>query len=58
MFNMELLFRINGFVYSYRTPRLNEVIRLIYTMGKDLQETKNRKRNEISHLSGWVVVRN
>ncbi len=41
--------------FQYRTPRLNEAVRLIYTLGKSLQETKNRKRNEISHLSGWVV---
>ncbi len=41
--------------FQYRTPRLNEAVRLIYTLGNGLQETKNRKSNEISCLSGWVV---
>ncbi len=41
--------------FQYRTFRINEAARLIYTLGNGFSETKNRKSSEISHLSGWVV---
>jgi site-specific DNA recombinase len=40
---------------QYRTPRLNEAVRLIYTLDKGFVEMKNRKNNEFSCLSGEVV---
>ena len=41
--------------FQYRTARLNEAVRLIYTLGKGLGEMKNRKDAEISGLSCEVV---
>ncbi len=41
--------------FQYRTTRLNEAVRLIYTLGTGFRKTKSRKSSEISHLSGWVV---
>jgi site-specific DNA recombinase len=41
--------------FQYRTPRLNEAVRLIYTLDKGFVEMKNRKNNEFSCLSGEVV---
>ena len=41
---------------EYRTSRLNEVVRLIYTLGKGLSEIKNRKSDALAHLSGEVVL--
>ncbi|WP_394767130.1 recombinase family protein [Ferruginibacter sp.] len=41
--------------FQYRTLRLNEAVRLIYTLGKGSTETKNRKKDEISPVSGEVV---
>ena len=49
-FPEKLLFQDN----SYRTSRLNEAVRLIYALGKDLGETKNRKSDKNLCLSGWV----
>jgi site-specific DNA recombinase len=41
--------------FQYRTFRINEVVRLIYTLGKGFKESKNQKSSEISRLSGLVV---
>lgn len=41
--------------FQYRTTRLNEAVRLIYTLGAGLGEIKNRKSAKISHLSGEVA---
>ncbi len=40
--------------FRYRTTRLNEAVRLIYTLDKGFCETKNRRDNDISCLSGEV----
>ncbi len=50
MYPEKLVFREN----SYRTSRLNEAVKLIYTLGKDLSETKNRKGDKKFRLSGGV----
>jgi site-specific DNA recombinase len=39
---------------QYRTNRLNEAVRLIYTMDKDFSEIKNRKSNKKMCFSGKV----
>ena len=41
--------------FQYRTLRLNEVIRLIYTLDKGFGEIKNRRSNKNLCLSSWVV---
>ncbi len=41
--------------FQYRTTRLNEAVRLIYTLGEGFSETKNRKSNKNLRLSGKVV---
>ena len=41
--------------FQYRTTRLNEAVRLIYTMGEDFSEIKNRKGSKKLQLSGEVV---
>ena len=41
--------------FQYRTPRMNEAVRLIYTLDKGFGEMKNRKNNEFSCLFGGVV---
>lgn len=41
--------------FQYRTARLNEAVRLIYTLGEGLSEIKNRKSNRNLCLSGEVV---
>lgn len=43
----------NGF--EYQTPRLNEAVRLIYSLGEGLSEIKNRKEDKNLLLSGFVV---
>ncbi len=40
---------------QYRTPRINEAVRLIYQIDNQLVSIKNRKDYDISHLSGRVV---
>jgi site-specific DNA recombinase len=42
----------NGF--HYRTARLNEAVRLIYTMGKSFSENKNGQTEAIFNLSNTV----
>ena len=41
---------------EYRTSRLNEAVRLIYTLDAGFKEIKNRKEGENSLLSGEVVL--
>ena len=41
--------------FQYRTPRLNEAVKLIYGLGTGLIEMKNRKDGENLRLSGMVV---
>ncbi|WP_370443898.1 recombinase family protein [Terrimonas sp.] len=41
--------------FQYRTTRLNEAVRLIFTLGGGLSEIKNRKSSKKLHLSGEVV---
>ncbi len=41
--------------FQYRTARLNEAVRLIYTLDKGLGEIKNRKSNKNLCLSGEVA---
>lgn len=41
--------------FQYRTLRLNEGVRLIYTLDMGFVEMKNRKNNEFSYLFGGVV---
>ena len=41
--------------FQYRTTRLNEAIRLIYTLDKGFEEIKKQKDNNNVCLSGWVV---
>lgn len=41
--------------FQYRTTRLNEAVRLIYTLGASLSEIKNRKSNKNLCFSGEVV---
>jgi site-specific DNA recombinase len=41
--------------FQYRTARLNEAVRLIYTIDKGLIKIKNRKEEGNSNLSGEVV---
>ena len=41
--------------FSYRTTRINEAVRLIFSLDRGFNEMKNRKNNDISCLSGWVV---
>ncbi len=40
---------------QYRTPRVNEAVRLIYLTSSELQKTKNRKSSDVSRFSGMVV---
>ena len=40
---------------QYRTPRINEAVRLIYQITNELGAIKNRKDYDVSHLSGRVV---
>ncbi len=40
---------------TYRTKRLNEAVRLIYTLGKGFNEKENRKNEVKTRISGWVV---
>ena len=40
---------------QYRTPRINEAVRLIYSINNELGTIKNRKGNHVSHLSGMVA---
>jgi site-specific DNA recombinase len=42
--------------FQYRTTRLNEAVRLIYTLDKGFSEIKNRKGSKKMHLSGEVAV--
>ncbi len=42
--------------FQYRTTRLNEAVRLIYTLGEGFSEIKNRKSNKNLCLSGEVVL--
>ena len=39
---------------DYRTPKVNEVARLIYLINSDLYSTKNRKGHKSAYLSGQV----
>ena len=41
--------------FQYRTTRLNEAVRLIYTIGEEFSEIKNRKGRKKLQLSGEVV---
>ena len=41
--------------FTYRTARVNEATRPIYSMDAGFKEMKNGKDNDISRLSGWVV---
>ena len=41
--------------FQYRTARLNEAVRLIYTLDKGFSEIKNREDNNILCLSGEVA---
>ncbi|HUX84023.1 MAG TPA: hypothetical protein VMV20_02235 [Chitinophagaceae bacterium] len=41
---------------QYRTNRLNEAVRLIYTMDKGFSEIKNRKSNKKMCFSGKVPL--
>ena len=41
--------------FSYRTARLNEAVRLIFSLDAGFNEMKNRKSDDFSRLSGWVV---
>ena len=40
---------------AYRTKRLNEAVRLIYSLHPDFSETKNREDVSKKRLSGGVV---
>ncbi len=40
---------------QYRTPRINEAVRIIYQINNKLVAIKNRKDYDISHLSGSVA---
>ena len=40
----------------YRTPRTNSVVNYIYQINNNLHEIKNRKSEEIFHLSGQVEL--
>ncbi len=40
---------------QYRTPRINEAVRIIYQINNKLGAIKNRKDYDISHLSGKVA---
>lgn len=42
--------------FQYRTARLNEAVRLIYTLDKGFNKIKNRKDNNILCLSGEVSL--
>ena len=39
---------------QYRTSRINEAVRLIYSINNELGTIKKRKGNAVSHLSGRV----
>jgi site-specific DNA recombinase len=41
--------------FAYRTTRINEAVRLVFSLDTGFSEMKNRKSNEFSCLSGWVV---
>jgi len=39
---------------NYRTPKVNEAVRLIYMINSDLYSIKNRKGHKSAYLSGQV----
>jgi site-specific DNA recombinase len=41
--------------FTYRTARVNEAARLIYSLDTGFREMKNGKDNDFSRLSRWVV---
>lgn len=41
--------------FHYRTLCINEAVRLIYSLGEDFREIKNRKSGNKLHLSGKVA---